>query len=65
MSVLTKNTTANSRKDSMEELHPYYQDKERKNEELVKCWAWAVVFGLGIAVWCLAIKGVVCWFQGH
>jgi len=47
----------------MEELNEYYKDKERKNEDLVKCWAWAVVFGLGIAVWCLAIKGIMCWIN--
>ena len=47
----------------VEELDPYYIEKERKNQELVKCWAWTVVFGLGIAVWCLAIKGIMCWLN--
>ena len=47
----------------MEELNEYYKKKEQRNEELVKCWAWAVVFSLGIAVLCLAIKGIMCWLN--
>lgn len=27
----------------MEELNPYYLERERKNEEFVKCFAWLVV----------------------
>ena len=49
----------------MEELNEYYKEKERKNEELVKCWCWAVVFGLGISIWMLAIKSVVYWIRCH
>lgn len=36
-------------------LHPYYIEKEKKNEELIECWAYAVVIMLGggllVAAW--------------
>jgi hypothetical protein len=34
----------------MEELNEYYQERERKNNELIVTMGWAIVFGFGLGV---------------
>jgi hypothetical protein len=46
------------------EIQEYYEDKNKRNEESVKCWCWAAVIIFGIVVWCFAVKGCVAFFEG-
>lgn len=41
-------------------LHPYYIERERKNEEFVEACFWASVIGIGITILYLAAKCVIC-----
>lgn len=41
-------------------LDPYYIERERKNAELVAAWFYALLFGAGVGLCCLAFHGVVC-----
>ena len=53
----------------MEELHPYYQERERKNMALIDCCGkaimYAVLIGIGLAMWYLMYRGFMSVFWGH
>jgi len=47
----------------MEELNESYEERERKNDELIVTMAWALVFGFGLGVLYGAAKLVIAGVQ--
>lgn len=43
----------------MEELNEYYQERERKNDELVVTMAWALAFSFGLGVLYVAVRLII------
>ena len=43
-----------------DEIHPYYQDRERKNQELIQAWWYTFWIAVGIGMWYLMILGIIC-----
>jgi len=47
--------------------HPYYQEREKKNIELVECWTYATIVILALCgiVWLLSLlKAGIMWVLG-